>query len=189
MSLGGMIAELAALSDPQRISSITLMMSSVFGPKPDLPPIDEKILAYHRAAATLDWSDQAAVIDYMTNGWRLLSGSAHPFDEPAIRAIATGEVKRARNLVSMFNHALLQGGTQWYGKIGRIQVPTLVIHGTEDPVLPYPHGLALAREIPHARLLPLPGTGHELHRADWPAIAAAIRDHALNAGPAKVDTH
>ena len=53
-------------------------------------------------------------------------------------------------------------------------VPTVVIHGTEDPVLPYPHGLALARTIPGARLLPLHRSGHELHQADWETIAAAV---------------
>src|SRR5206468_1069439 len=121
MSLGGMIAQLAALQHPARVATLTLIASSVFGPdNPDLPPIN---------------------------------GSAHPFDEPTIRPIATGEVKRAGNLVSMFNHALLTGGERWHGKVGEIHVPALVIHGTDDPVLPYPHGLALARAIPGAKLL------------------------------------
>jgi pimeloyl-ACP methyl ester carboxylesterase len=178
MSLGGMIAQLAALQHPARVATITLIASSVFGPdNPDLPPIDEKILAYHRSGAELNWSDEAAVIDFMMGGWRLLSGSAHPFDEPTIRPIATGEVKRARNLVSMFNHALLTGGERWYGKIGEIKAPALVIHGTDDPVLPYPHGLALARAVPGAKLLTLNGTGHELHPADWNTIAGAILEH------------
>jgi pimeloyl-ACP methyl ester carboxylesterase len=175
MSLGGMIAQLTALKHSARVASLTLIASSVFGPdNPDLPPMDPKILAYHRSGAELNWSDEAAVIDYMVGGWRLLSGSAHPFDEPAIRAIATGEVKRATNLLSMFNHALLAGGERWYGKIGEIRAPALVIHGTDDPVLPYPHGLALARTIPGAKLLTLNGTGHELHPADWNTITDAI---------------
>jgi pimeloyl-ACP methyl ester carboxylesterase len=182
MSLGGMIAQLTALKHPARVATVTLIASSVFGPNnPDLPPIDEKILAYHRSGAELNWSDEAAVIDYMVGGWRLLSGSAHRFDEPAIRAIASGEVGRATNLLSMFNHALLAGGESWHGKIGEIRVPALVIHGTDDPVLPYPHGLALARTIPGAKLLTLNGTGHELHAADWNTIVDSILKHtALN---------
>jgi pimeloyl-ACP methyl ester carboxylesterase len=126
------------------------------------------------AAAALDWSDQAAVLDYMVGGWRLLSGSAHAFDEAAIRAIAGRELSRANNLLSMFNHALLKGGERWYGKIGEIRAPTLVIHGTDDPALPYPHGVALHREIPHSHLLTLEGTGHEIHAQDWDKIVAAI---------------
>lgn len=178
MSLGGMIAQIVALNRPERVASLSLVMSSVFGPPdPDLPPMDEKIPAYHRSAAALNWSDKAAVIEYIVGGWRLLSGSAHSFDEAAVRAIATAEATRTGNLVTMFNHALLKGGERWYGTIGRIGVRTLVIHGTDDPVLPYRHGVALARKIPHARLLTLQGTGHELHKDDWDKIAGAILDH------------
>jgi pimeloyl-ACP methyl ester carboxylesterase len=64
MSLGGMLAQMLALSHPERVSSLTLMMSSVFGPdNPELPSCDERILAYHRSAAALDWSNQAAVVE------------------------------------------------------------------------------------------------------------------------------
>jgi pimeloyl-ACP methyl ester carboxylesterase len=74
----------------------------------------------------------------------------------------------------MFNHALVKGGERWYGKIGEIGVPALVIHGAEDPVFPYPHGVALAKTIPGARLLTLQGTGHELHKDDWDQIVSGI---------------
>lgn len=58
-------------------------------------------------------------------------------------------------------------------------VPTLVIHGTEDTVLPIEHGLALAAEIPNASLLTLEGTGHEVHPDDWETIIKAISNHTL----------
>jgi pimeloyl-ACP methyl ester carboxylesterase len=175
-----MIAQLAALSQPRRVLTVTLMMSSIFGPHtPALPAIDPRILEYHRAAAALNWHDEAAVIDYMVGGWRLLSGTAHAFDTPLITGIATNEARRANRLLSMFNHALLKGGERWWGKTGEIDVPALVIHGSDDPVLPYPHGVALADEIPNAKLLTLQGTGHELHPADWPTLTEAILDHTL----------
>ena len=178
MSLGGMIAQVAALSQPQRVSSLILMMSSIFGPHtPELPAMDGRILEYHLAATTLDWSNEDAVVDYMVGGWRLLSGTGHPFDEESMRAIATAEVRRARNLLSMFNHALLKGSERWFGKISQINLPTLVIHGTDDPALPYAHGIALANKIPNSTLVPLRGTGHELHPADWEKIVDAIANH------------
>jgi len=59
------------------------------------------------------------------------------------------------------NYGLLAGGDVWNGRLGEIVTPALVIHGTEDPVLPYAHGVALAREIRGASLLTLEGTGHE----------------------------
>jgi pimeloyl-ACP methyl ester carboxylesterase len=58
--------------------------------------------------------------------------------------------------------------------LSAIGVPTLVIHGTADPLFPIEHGEALAREIPGARLLPLEGAGHGIVRDDWETIAGAI---------------
>jgi pimeloyl-ACP methyl ester carboxylesterase len=56
-------------------------------------------------------------------------------------------------------------------------VPTLVIHGSADPMFPLEHGEALADEIPGARLMTLHGAGHGVERVDWPAIADAIIEH------------
>jgi pimeloyl-ACP methyl ester carboxylesterase len=115
----------------------------------------------------------------MESGWRLLSGSARPFDERVIRAMAEREVDRARSPLSAANHALLTGGERWYGRLHEIRASTLVIHGTEDLVLPHAHGRALAREIPRAELMSLEGVGHELHPLDGDAIVAAIIRHTV----------
>lgn len=56
----------------------------------------------------------------------------------------------------------------------------LVIHGTEDPIIPYEHGVALARTIPRSVLLTLEGTGHELHHEDWDTIIDAIFKHTTS---------
>jgi pimeloyl-ACP methyl ester carboxylesterase len=61
--------------------------------------------------------------------------------------------------------------------ISSIAVPTLVIHGTADPMFPLAHGQALAEEIPGARLLTLEGAGHGVDRADWESITHAILAH------------
>ena len=63
------------------------------------------------------------------------------------------------------------------GPLSSIAAPTLVIHGTADPMFPVEHGEALAHEIPGARLLRLHGAGHGIDPADREAIAAAIIDH------------
>jgi pimeloyl-ACP methyl ester carboxylesterase len=77
------------------------------------------------------------------------------------------------------NHALM-ASDRWREQLIEIKTPTLVIHGTEDPVLPYGHGVALAREIPGATLLTLEKTGHEVHRADWETIVAAVLRHTFS---------
>ncbi|MHB9030413.1 MAG: alpha/beta fold hydrolase [Candidatus Latescibacterota bacterium] len=177
LSLGGIIAQLVAIRHPERALTITLMSSTPHGPEdPDLPPMDEKFLAYFNSASNLDWSDEAAVIDFMVVGRRLLSGSGHSFDEARTREIAAQEFRRARNVTASMNHALI-ASERWRERLGEISAPTLVIHGTEDPVLPYGHGVALSREIPGAKLLTLEGAGHEVHRADWDIIINAILRH------------
>ena len=62
-------------------------------------------------------------------------------------------------------------------RLGQVKAPTLVIHGTEDRFFPIGNGRALANEIPGARLLPIQGMGHELPRAAWDPIVAAILRH------------
>ncbi|WP_438350629.1 alpha/beta fold hydrolase [Paenibacillus sp. FA6] len=182
MSLGGMIAQIIVSRHPERVLTITLMMSSIFGSDDndrDLPPMDEKILAYHANGGTLNWSDEESVANYLVAGSSLLCGSKHVFDEKRAYEQVRQEIKRANNLLSMFNHALLKGDASYEGTLTGIKVPALVIHGTEDTVLPYEHGLALAKEIPHALLLTLEGTGHEVHFDDWDHIIKAISDHTL----------
>ncbi|HDR8434429.1 TPA: alpha/beta hydrolase [Bacillus cereus] len=180
MSLGGMIAQIIALRNPQRVLSITLIASSIFGSEDNnrnLPPIDEKILAYHANGAKLNWSDEESVANYLVTGSSLLCGSKHKFDEKRAYKQVEKEIKRANNLLSMFNHSLLKGDDSYEGKLKGINIPTLVIHGTEDTVLPYEHGLALVNEIPHALLLTLEGSGHEIHCDDWVHIINAISNH------------
>jgi len=180
MSLGGMIAQIMALRHPQRVLSITMIASGIFGSDDNnrnLPPMDEKILAYHANGATLNWSDKESVADYLVAGSALLCGSKHKFDEKRAYKQVEKEINRANNLLSMFNHAFLKGDDSYEGKLKGINVPALVIHGTEDTVLPYEHALALVNEIPHALLLSLEGSGHEIHFDDWNRIIKAISKH------------
>jgi pimeloyl-ACP methyl ester carboxylesterase len=118
-----------------------------------------------------------AVVEYQVGAWRLLSGSAHPFDEAAIRALADADFDRTSDFLSAFNHATLGDADSWAGRLDEVIAPSLIIHGTEDPVLPYEHGLALHAALGHSTLLTLTGTGHELHQADWPVILDAIEQH------------
>ncbi|MBD2778084.1 alpha/beta fold hydrolase [Iningainema tapete] len=181
ISLGGFLAQLMALKHPQRVKSLTLIASERLAETdPTMQGIDPSVLEYHAKASKLDWANREAVIEYQIGAWRLISGSAHPFDESAIRELAGADFDRTPNLMTTFNHALIGGGEQWVNRLHEIAVPTLVIHGTEDPVLPYAHSLALQAEIPDAVLLPLPRTGHELHRNDWSVILEAIEKHTAS---------
>jgi pimeloyl-ACP methyl ester carboxylesterase len=177
MSLGGMIAQVAALKDPSRVWSITAIASGIFDDRPDLPPIGESILSYHARAAEVDWGNEQSVQEYLVGGWKLLNGTRHVFNEHRAGELATEEIHRANSLLSMFNHARLTGAEELYGKVNTLRISLLVIHGTEDPVLPLPHGKALADAVPNSRLVILEGGGHEIHENDWELVISAIVDH------------
>ncbi|WNC15867.1 alpha/beta hydrolase [Brevibacillus brevis] len=180
MSLGGMIAQVIALEYPQRVETITLIASSLYGAvenQYDLPGMDESILAYHANGAALDWTDEEAVVRYLVKGSSLLCGPAHTFEEERVYRQTLAEFRRANQLLSMFNHGLLPSQAMYEGKPADIRVPVLVIHGTHDTVLPFPHAKALVQEIPGAQLLTLEGTGHEIHGDDWETIIEAVFAH------------
>lgn len=178
MSLGGMLAQVFALRYPDSAETITMIASSVFGPdNPDLPQAGPKILKYYKNGHDLDWNNRELVIKYITDGWRFLAGSRHPFNEKLVYRLANQEVVRSKNLVSMFNHSLLMGGEEYYGRIHEIKIPSLIIHGTEDPVLPYVHGIALKNEIPGSKLITLERCGHEINYFDYDQIIEEIVQH------------
>ena len=79
----------------------------------------------------------------------------------------------------MFNHAALQGGEEFYGRINEIEQPTLIIHGTDDLIWHVKHADVLLKTIKNSTFITLDGTGHELHPADWETIIEAIVNHAL----------
>lgn len=188
MSLGGFLAQLIALKYEPRVLTLTLISSErLASADPDIPGIDPRVLDYHARAAELDWSDHEAVIEYQIGAWRLLAGSAHSFDPDLIRSMAASELERTPNPLSAFNHAALEDAQGWTDRLDEILAPSLVIHGTEDVVLPYAHAEALHDELPNSRLVTLEGTGHELARADWPVILDEVERHTSTVPPEKDD--
>lgn len=174
MSLGGMIGQIMAVRYPERVLSLTIIASSVFGMEQEkLPQMDQSILDYHAKSASIDWSDREASISYLAEGWKTLSGSK-PFEKERMYRLAEREYSRSRQIQSRFNYVLLGGGEEYLDRMGEIRVPAIIIHGTHDPALKFEHGLALAKAIPHAELVPLEGTGHEIHSEDWGRIIESI---------------
>ena len=186
MSMGGWICQLVALEHPDRVASLTLISTSpTAGPgDPDLPEMSQELQTYFaEEASEPDWSDRSAVIDSIVEGERQFAGSSGPFDEAAIREIAARAFDRTTDFASSIaNHATIDPGDRWRERLGEVSVPTLVMHGTEDPMYPYPNAVALAKEIPGARLLALERVGHEVpHRALWDVVVPAILGHTASA--------
>ncbi len=117
------------------------------------------------------------MIEYLVGYSCMLAGDERPFDEAAVRELARRDVERARDVAAAQNHDLLHDESRSREPLSSISSPTLIIHGTADPMFPIGHSEALAEEIPDARLLRLEGAGHGVYRADWKAIVAEILAH------------
>jgi pimeloyl-ACP methyl ester carboxylesterase len=177
VSAGGAFAQLLALGFPGRVLSLVLISTSPAMPGDrDLPASNEDFARFV-TTATVDWSDDGSVIEYLVDYARVLAGGRRPFEEAAARELIRRDVERARNFAATRNHDLIPDGEQPREALSSIAAPTLVIHGTADPMFPLEHGQTLAEEIPGATLLPLEGAGHGVERDDWETIARAILEH------------
>ena len=183
MSSGGGIGQELALVHADRVATLTLISTSPVGPRPaarsELPSMSTDLASrFAEPPPEPDWSDREAVISHIVEGLRPFSGSL-PFEEDRQRELVERVVDRTVNIESsMKNHWLLDQGEPVPKPVSEIAAPTLVLHGTEDPLFPFEHGEALAREIPGAHLIPLEGAGHELPRRPlWNKVVSAILEH------------
>ena len=181
VSAGGGVAQHLALDFADRVLSLVLVSTSPATPGDrDLPPPTADFGRFV-AEAEVDWSDRESVIEYLVGYSRLLAGGQRPFDEAAYRDLVRRDVERADTVASLQNHDIMAQGNGPHPPLSSITVPTLVVHGTADPMFPPAHGHALAEEIPGATLLRLDGAGHGVDRADWATIVAAILRHTAAA--------
>lgn len=179
MSLGGMIAQLAAFGTPERVSTLTLISTSPMGADTArLPGMSEAYKQHGADGEKVDWTDLGQVIDYVVKDTRMIASTRHPYDAAAARQFVEQDVARARNFLSTTNHFLVDAKRDWSGSLARLRVPLVVIHGTSDPVFPVEHGREIARIAPLSRFVAIEGGGHELHPLDWPRMIDEIAAHS-----------
>ena len=183
ISAGGGIAQQLAVRHPERLLSITLIATSAAGARAGtspLPPPEPRVAAtFDDPGAEPAWDDRAAVVEYLVEGERPFAGAVG-FDEERVRAIARAVVGRSRDVAAAANHWAAEGSAFEFA-LADIRVPTLVLHGTEDPFFPFPHGEALAAEIPGATLVKLDGMGHQTPPPElWDVVVPAIVQHTAD---------
>ena len=171
ISLGGMIAQLLATRYPDRVRSLASIMSTT-GDRAVGQPTGEaaSVLVSPMPGDRERFIDQA-----VSNARAISSGTAYPFDEKAVRRGAARGYDRAyhpRGTGRQFA-AILAAGDRTPA-LGHIRVPTLVVHGEEDQIIEVSGGEATAAAIGGARLLRVPGLGHELPPGFWPTLADAL---------------
>jgi pimeloyl-ACP methyl ester carboxylesterase len=177
VSAGGGIAQELALESADRVLSLTLISTSPAATSDrDLPPPTAEFGRFV-ATAAVDWSNPESVIDYLVDYSRILAGGKRAFDETGVRELVRRDLERARDFAAVRNHDLMSHGKGSAKPLSSITAPTLVIHGTADPMFPIEHGEALAEGTPGARLLRLDGAGHGVDRADWDVVVEAILEH------------
>ncbi len=189
LSMGGGIAQEVAARHPDRVASLTLIATSPAGRRQDdapLPPPEPRVAeTFGNPPPEPDWADRQAVVDYLVESYRPYAGSLG-FDEPAARRLVEHVVDRTVDIeAASKNHWLAAGDEDDGFAMGDIMAPTLVIHGTTDPMFPLPHGEALAREIREATLLRVPGMGHE--RPPITVRAEATEAIVHHTGPRPLD--
>lgn len=195
-SLGGAIGQLLAVHHPSRVRTLTAIMTYPMGyqagpawaramagqpPQPgDLPAPDPEFLRHVTAMASSPPSTPAEHVMANVQTWRILNGTTLPFDADAARRHVEASIARARDFRAAAHHDLAgrQMTAERQAPLSRITAPTLVIHGTDDPLRPLANGQALAALIPGARFEAISGMGHGFFSPGIPAtIARLILDH------------
>ena len=144
VSAGGGIAQEVALDAPDRVLSLSLISTSPVTPGDrDLPPPTAEFSRFV-ATAEVDWSNPDSVTDYLVDYSRILAGGERAFDGARVRELVRRDVERARDFAAVQNHDLMSHGEGSPKPLSSITSPTLVIHGTADPMFPIEHGEALA---------------------------------------------
>jgi len=176
-SMGGMIAQTIAIRHPERLRSLISIMSSTGNPK--LPQAKPEVMQVLLKPAP---AEREAFIEHMLKTWRTIAGPGFPFDDDRMRAQMARSFDRCfcpAGTVRQLMAIIAQGNRK--PALASVRVPTLVIHGADDPLVPVAAGRDTAEAIPGAELLIFKGMGHDLPPALWPKLVEAISAHTQKA--------
>jgi pimeloyl-ACP methyl ester carboxylesterase len=176
-SMGGMIAQEIAISFPQRVRSLTSIMSTTGDPK--VPPPTKEAAAMLMAPPPTTKEEYFA---RFAQTWKILRVGSFPEDEALDASRAARIYSRGLNPAGAGRQlrAILASGSR-KARLSSVTAPALVIHGTVDPLVRPEGGIATAASIPGAKLLMVEGMGHAIPIPMWPQIISAIADHAKGA--------
>lgn len=176
-SMGGMIAQTVAIRHPERLRTLTSIMSTTGDPELPQPKPDAVT-----ALATPAPTERTANVDHAVRVWRTIGSPGFPFDEERIRERAALQFDRCFHppgMARQLSAILAQGSRR--AALRDVKAPTLVIHGSEDPLVPIEAGRDTAAAVPGAELLVIEGMGHDLPRGAWDRIIDAVTSHARKA--------
>jgi len=174
ISMGGFVAEMMAAHFPERVRSIMMLGSTldvrpmnlaIKGEPPEEGVLSSPVPQYRTCRGRIPkkpYDQDEEYLEYRVNVWHLMSGYVVPFDEAFYRALMLECLGRLKTTDSFPNHYLASARSE---KLVRetpyqIQVPTLILQGSEDPVFRPDHGEALAKAIKGSKYILVEGLGH-----------------------------
>ena len=177
VSMGGMIAQTMAIGRPERVLSLGSMLSTTGDRRVGTPKLRVWSVLMRRAPNQRD-----AYIEYFVRVFRMIGSPAYPVDEARMREQAGTTYDRCHHQAGTARQlgAILSSGSRT-AALRRLDVPAVVIHGKDDPLVPFRAGAATAKAIPGADLVAIPGMGHDLPRELWPRFTDALVKNAERA--------
>jgi len=175
LSMGGMVAQLLALDHPTRLLSLTTIMSTSGNPR--LPQASFKV--QQQLIKRPKGRDRESLIEHGTNSWKVLASPLAIPPEAERRALATRSVDRSvhpRGYIHQLLSILASGSR--HKRLPEITLPTLVLHGEDDPLIPVAAAYELQKLIPKAQLKVFKQMGHDLPTPVLDEISALITQHA-----------
>jgi len=175
VSMGGMISQEMVIHHPERVRTVTSIMSSTGNPV--LPPPRSEAMAILLKAPP---SGRSAYIENSVESTKVLGGTVLSFDEVRARKRAGRAFDRGLSPAGTTRQlaAVLASGSRKEA-LKSVTVPSLVIHGDADPLVPVEGGIDTAEAIPGAELLIIEGLGHDLPPAVWSQVMDAIVKHTV----------
>jgi pimeloyl-ACP methyl ester carboxylesterase len=181
ISMGGMISQLVAAQCPERVESLTLIMTS--SGNPELPPGKPEALAALFSPRP-GGNDREAIVAHTMKTYRIIGSPGFQMSDADLRAWVERSADRAYRPAAPLRHllAVLSSGDR-REVVKRITCPTLVMHGIDDPLVPIEAGRELAAIIPGAQSRFVPGMGHDLAESLMPIWIEAISTHCRSVSP------
>jgi len=176
-SMGGMIAQTAAIECPERVRSLTSIMSTTGSRRVGHP-------SYRTFGLLLGERprEREEMVERVVKTFKVIGSPGYPFEEEHVRELAARSYDRGHSAAGVVRqlHAITASGDRT-PRLRQLKLPALVIHGKSDILVNPSGGRATAKAIPGARLKLVEGMGHDLPRALWPDFAEEIAANAARA--------
>jgi pimeloyl-ACP methyl ester carboxylesterase len=172
-SMGGMIAQELAINHPQRVRSLTSIMSTTGDKKLPKPSA-----AFSFKMLRPPPKDINKAVTYGLHVWRLIHGEHYPFDQQKILGLIKRAITRGFNPAGNTRQlAAILDSPDRTEALSSLKVPSLIIHGEDDPLVPVACGVATAKAIPNAKIKIYPGMGHTIPSQLYEDITTQILGH------------